>query len=294
MYEYHPEPLISNLYAKIERIREIGQIAPASDLDRNYQHWKNKFAVPKGTMSDTEIQDSIYTTSREIDGITNRFFYPRKLKVPYAFGELHENEVSLPEMVVSPDTKVYIINGVSSGTQPAQRQDLVSVDQRDYTIYSREADKNDPRIVIHDQFVRRYRENYNSWRYFNYQGTLRFYDWELEAGEFDWLPHYMMDRHDLIVKGTFGFLENGGVPLPIQKVCEYMTVKTIENIRSGDYEGSRGNIKSETTDGHSYTLDTAKDVVDKMSGVIITGVAWVDQILMRYVRLRPPTMLCSI
>lgn len=83
------------------------------------------------------------------------------------------------------------------------------------------------------------------------------------------------------VRGWFGFCEQDWTtPLPIQEACKLLVLKWLHPLYSKKAGRARrdGQVISETTDGHSVTLDRA------MRMGVLTGDAEIDSILIEYAR----------
>ena len=84
---------------------------------------------------------------------------------------------------------------------------------------------------------------------------------------------------DIFITGDFGFVEaDGSAPILIKKACIKLAIRELDNLYT-EKEFFPGKVKSETTDGHSYTLMSSSE-----GGFSLTGDVEVDEILKIYRR----------
>lgn len=271
---FKPEPLVSNLYTRIEDVRQDG-IAPESEDDAKYAYWSKKIVHPVARLSDESLRKLIYEQSRELDNVTDYWFYPQALRLPYAYSDLYDNEIWLPAPVISEELEVFfIVDGLS-----------YQLKKNEFEVFSRTQDDKNPRVVLDPHYVM-----HNDFTGDPWVKGIRYYEWDSSYERYQWYKSFWSQKKQIVVVGEFGFIEDGGVPVPLQKVCRWLVKKEAERLADpvdGDDYFRRSLITKENTDGHSYELSTPKDLADYRGGFLWTGEHWVDSIVAKYVRIVP-------
>lgn len=274
---YTPQSVLcSNVYSSLDSFRRIG-IIPSSESDVDYAKWQGH-PSPQFKASDTELMEAAYRQSRWIDKICATWFYPRDLRIPFSLNDLHGDELYLSAPCLNQGQSVLTIidhrgqaQKVSLGTDFWVRSEQVDIDGCLV------------KLVLAPGLSRRLRQvaslidtDILNWESIWFDST------------FEWYAHFDGSRHYGVFEGCLGFIEDDGVPIAIQDVCRYLTVKNMKNERYGDVDGDqRAFIKTEITDGHSYTIGDVDDLAKYRDGVVITGTHWVDQALSSYIWQQP-------
>lgn len=166
--------------------------------------------------------------------------------------------------------KVYDMDGIGKNTvvlpAPIISISAVQVDPEDGEAY-RDALLTDLKIYYGPEF--------------NYEPRITFR--KTVDGDVSRFP---LGEKNVKVTGEFGFLENGTTPVLIKRACIRMAVRFIEEL--GDEDGylaslRAGMLKSESTDGHSYSLgDIDRGRNSEPYTDLLTGDPEIDGILMEY------------
>lgn len=269
--KYEPKKYDSNLYCSISSLRKEG-VAPASEADLDYAYWKNKISSPISVISDEELLPIIYEQSREIDNITQQFFYSNELKIAYRIDDLYSNykEMQLPTLLTdeSLNSDLQIFKRYSDG-------ELFELDPRfpdpAYKVYGSPLHLHNPHIRLLSE---------------KYKFSITIDSFENETALYSWLFGSAYSA-EYIIKGTFGYLENGSVPLGIQTVCKYLVKRYLSKIDNNTWDEDRSMLRSETTDKHSYELADLSEYSKVTNGFFWTGNSTIDNIISRYIKITP-------
>jgi len=282
MTMYLPEPLNSNVYLRIEDMRSAYKWATTGDQDVNHDRWGDN-AGP--AVSDADIMRVGYEKSRWIDSLLGWWFYPRCMRIAWSFNDLYNDKMFLPAPVVGGEATGYGITVVlvDNGVAPQILQP-----RSDYLILARGPHEREPYMQVYPAHIKSFDRSYNGAQFFYYNGQSRSYDDIYLIEEWEWYSSYDNAAQTNYLAGTFGFLEDGGVPLPIQRATRYMTAQEIKGRLVGDPDTGdmRSMLKSETTDGHSYTLADPTQLAKYRGEVVITGNHEIDMALAHYRKIR--------
>lgn len=277
---FQPEPLLSNLYAKISSIRSE-RVVPKSEEDEDYAIWKESIKLPRAILSDEEIKKIIYEKSRFIDRLTEYWFYPKDLKVVISHENLYAYNYFFPAPLISPDDFKVVIR--------TNKEEAIILDRTtELTEWNFKLDLRtnfESSIEFNPDLFTKKRYYRTPFEVIRYNGDFHFFDFGPPFESYDLHRIFESAKDDILMFGTFGFLENGGVPEPIQRVCSYMVMEEVERKRRGQLDGmDRGSLIKESTDGHSYELARPGETVDNRGGVFLTGSTEIDTIIAAYIK----------
>lgn len=279
---YQPEPLVSNVYLRVEDMRSAYRFATVSDADQNHERWKTN---PGPAVSDADLMKIGYEKSRWIDSLLGWWFYPKPIRVPWSFVDLYEDKLYLPAPVVGGEPTGYDLTVVlaDKGVAPQILQP-----RTDFLVMAEGPHKREPYMILYPSHIASVDRSYNWSQFFWYNGQERSYDDLYLFEDWEWWGSYDLAAQTNYVAGTFGFLEDGGVPLPIQRACRYMASVEVKGREEGDPDtgDARSLIRSETTDGHSYTLADPTQLAKYRGEVVVTGNHEIDMALALYVKIR--------
>ncbi len=199
--------------------------------------------IDAATIEDADLFEKLELASIWIDKATNCFFSSRLLSI-----EMDGNDktgIVLPYPIIS-ITSVKI--------DPEDGTAVIEVSLDDLKIYSGEQYLYEPRIVFKKHVI----------------------------GDYSKFPY---SERNVSVVGEFGFLEKGEIPRLINKVNIRLVARMLEDMGDeGSYLESirAGLLKSESTDGHSYSLGEIDRGKREPPTDLMTGDPEIDGILLEY------------